>query len=411
MINKSANHYLGPGKVFRRTECYSGIDVNLLGVARQRFPVAFRAFQARVSFTLFDVSLIVLVLTGTVVTLAYRDESSYPIAEMIAAGVIVSAIAMLFLFLHGVVRLLAYRWCGVPVYGLRIDFTGDNPDVSGDRSNPAIELCVGLTGIATCLTIAALSLYVHYGWAVHQSSSLVEVATTTLILVSLIFALLQMTPGISQDGGQIVRGAFWYFSGSPMKGALVTGRFGQTFGAVVILCLGLSLFVSFNFILGIGVVVVAIQLALLARNGARYLGWQFISVDQSIELRQIVEHPGYVIASDDNVADRFEMLANHPDSSYLVIDPTGEARGIVNATNVHGLSASNRRKKQIVDVMTPIERVRSFPGEWSASAAWETLRQIGGSVAVVTSNGLPTDIVTLDQLRRRLVVMSHAGNQ
>ena len=383
--------------------------MNLLGPAKQRFPVAFRAFETRISFALLDIALIVLVLTGTVVMLAYRDETTYPILEMIAAGLIVSAIGIIFLVVHGIVRLLAYRWCGVTVYGLKIDVTGDNPDVSGDRSNPAIELCVGLTGIATCLSIAALSLYVHYGWAVHQSSSLVEVATMTLILVSLIFALLQTTPGISQDGGQIVRGAFWHFSGTPMKGALITGRLGQTFSAVVVLSLGLSLFASFNAILGIGVVVIAIQLALLARSGARELGWQFVTVDKNIELRQLVEQPGYLIASDDSVADRFELLAHHPDSSYLVIDPNGDARGVVSAANVHRLSASTRRKAHIVDVMTPIERVRSFPGEWSASAAWETLRQFGGSVAVVTSNGLPTDVVTLDQLRRRLVVMSHAS--
>ena len=122
-----------------------------------------------------------------------------------------------------------------------------------------------------------------------------------------------------------------------------------------------------------------------------------------------MERPGHLIASDDTVADRSELLSHDPNVSYLVIDPSGEACGIVSGVSIYGLSAANRRTSTISDVMTLIERVRSFPGEWSASDAWDTMRQIGGSVAVITTNGLPIDIVTLDQLRRRLVVMSHSG--
>jgi hypothetical protein len=302
--------------------------------------------------------------------------------------------------------LLAYRWCGLPVFSLSIEFTGDSPDVPRYRSNPAIELCVGLVGIGTCLSIAAATLFVHYTWA-DEPGSLFGVATMALVLISLTFALVQMTPGISQDGGQIVRGAIWYFSGNPLKGAWVTGRLGQLLSAIVVLCLGLSLVVSFDAILGVGVVLIAVQLALLARQGTRTIGWQYVSVNTEIELRDVVERPGRLIASDDPVEERFALLRRRPFASYLVIDPDGDARGIVCAASLRRLPASMRRRAVISDVMTPIEQVRAFPGEASASAVWETLRQIGGTVAVITSNGLPTDIVTIDQLRRRLVILSH----
>ena len=385
----------------------AGTVVHLLGVAF--LPLAFRALHARVSFTIPNMLFIALVLTGSVVSLGYRDDGHYALAEMITAGLIVSVIGIVFLFLHGFVRLLAYRWCGLPVYSLSIEFTGDNPDVPRYRSNPAIELCVGLVGIGTCLSIAAATLLVHYTWA-NEPGSLFGVATMALVLTSLIFALMQMTPGISQDGGQIVRGAAWYFSGNPLKGAWITGRLGQTLSAVVVLCLGLSLVVSFDAILGFGVVVVAVQLALLARQGTRTVGWQYVSVDQEIELQQVAERPCRLIASDDLVEERYALLRRRPCSSYLVIDPDGETRGVVSAASLQRMSVATRRRAMIADVMTPIERVRSFPGDASASSVWETLRQIGGTVAVITSNGLPTGIVTLDQLRRRLVILSQPAN-
>jgi hypothetical protein len=385
----------------------AGIVVILSGV--DIHPVAFRALQARVSFTIFDMAFVALVLTGSVVSLGYRDEGQYSLRELVAAGLIVSVIGIVFLFVHGFVRLLAYRWCGLPVFSLSIEFTGDNPDVPRYRSNPAIELCVGLVGIGTCLSIAAATLLVHYTWA-DEPGSLFGVATMALVLISLIFALVQMTPGISQDGGQIVRGAMWYFSGNPLKGAWVTGRLGQLLSAIVVLCLGLSLVVSFDAILGVGVVLVAVQLALLARQGTRTVGWQYVSVNHEIELQQVVERPCRLIAADDPVEERFALLRRRPWASYLVIDPDGEARGIVSASSLRRLPASMRRRAVISDVMTPIDRVNSFPGETSASAVWETLRQFGGTVAVITSNGLPTDIVTIDQLRRRLVILSHTHN-
>jgi hypothetical protein len=75
-----------------------GIVVKLPGVAFR--PVAFRAFQTRVSFTIIDMAFIALVLTGTVLSLAYRDDSGVTWPETILAGLAVSAIAIVLLFLH-----------------------------------------------------------------------------------------------------------------------------------------------------------------------------------------------------------------------------------------------------------------------------------------------------------------------
>jgi hypothetical protein len=375
--------------------------------------LAFGAFRARVSFSILDLLLLLIVLNGTVLSLAYRDDAAYAVRELAVACLIVTLLSLAVLVLHGLSRMFAYRWCGVPVHAVRLDLSGDAPDASRDRSNPAIELCVGFTGIATCLMLAAAFLYLHFAivvpYVLRTGEALYEVVTLTVIIVSLVFSVFQMCPGISQDGGQIVRGAVWYFSGTPFGSTWLTGSFSQTFAALLTLGLGLSLFFSFNVFLGIGVVLAACRVGMLARYAARHLGWQYVSVDREIELGQVLTGPGRLIAADDLVEERLPLLMHAPDAWYLVIDPEGEATGVVRAANLMALPAVTRRTALIGEVMTPIERVRSFPAERSASSVWETLRQIGIPVAVVTSNGLPVDIVSLEDLRRRLVVMSHGS--
>ncbi|MEJ7837249.1 MAG: hypothetical protein WKF81_00415, partial [Thermomicrobiales bacterium] len=263
----------------------TGTFVNLPAHSALQLPLAIRVRKTRITFRVLDLIVLCTVLTGSVTAIALRGQDNQSGIAVLIAGLVVSAIGVALVVLHGLVRLLAYRWCHVPVYGMAIDYAGDDPDVAREHSSPAIETCVGLVGIAASLSHAAAILSFHTAWAVDQNNPLLEASTMTLALFMIALALLQFMPGISQDGGQIVRGTIWYFSGSPMRGAWITGRIGQSIGAVVILGLGIAFLISFNLVIGIAVVLLAAHLAMLARHGAHDVGWQYANVDPEIELR------------------------------------------------------------------------------------------------------------------------------
>lgn len=383
----------------------TGTFVNLLAHSALQLPLAIRVRKTRVSFRLFDLPILYIVLSGSVALIAYRDQVNQSGSAILIAGLAVTAIGVTLVILHGQVRLLAYRWCHVPVYGMAIDYAGDDPDVARERSSPAIETCVGLVGIAASLIHAAAILAIHALWAVEQDSPLLEASTMTLTLYMLALALLQFMPGISQDGGQIVRGTIWHFSGSPMRGAWITGRIGQATGAVVILILGIAFLISFNLV--IAVVLLAAHLAMLARHGAHDVGWQYANVDPEIELRDLIERPARLIPSDDTIGERIAMLQHDRSAAYLVIDPNGTTTGIIGASNLNPITARLRRNAKVAEIMTPIDRVRTLPEAGSAATAWETVRRHGDTAIVISNLGEVTDIVTHHQLRSRLVILSH----
>lgn len=384
-----------------------GASVNVPRMPTFNIPVAFRIFQTRISFKVFDMLLLTIVLSGSVASIASRDRAQESALEILGAGLIVSACGIVLVVLHGLVRMLAYRWCGVPMFGISIDYAGDDPDVSRERSSPLIELCVGLVGIAVSLIHAAALLAIHEYWAVNQSKPLLEASTLTLALFMIALAVLQLMPGISQDGGQIVRGLIWRRTGSPMRGAWVTGRIGQSASAVVVLGLGLVFARSFSIVLGLAIIVLAVHLGLLARYGAHTVGWQYVHVSDEIELRDVLKGPAHLIPADDTVAERIRMVMQDPSAAFLVIDPQGTACGVISARNLNPIVMIAKRKSKIADVMTPLHRVRSFTSDWPASSAWEMLRQAGENAIVITDDGIPTDTITHDQLRRHLVVLSH----
>ncbi|MEJ7837250.1 MAG: hypothetical protein WKF81_00420, partial [Thermomicrobiales bacterium] len=120
-----------------------------------------------------------------------------------------------------------------------------------------------------------------------------------------------------------------------------------------------------------------------------------------------IARPARLSPSDDTIGERIAMLQHDRTAAYLVIDPNGTTTGIIGAFNLNPITARLRRNAKVAAIMTPINRVRTLPGECSASTAWETVRRHGDTAIVISDLGDVTDIITHHQLRSRLVILSH----
>jgi Zn-dependent protease len=149
-----------------------------------------------------------------------------------AVGLILAVLA------HEAGHAFVARRAGLGVDGITLSWMGGVTRIEGDTRSPGWEIAVAGVGPAVSAVAGLLLLAVRavgdLGAPSRGDTALVLASLGWLGGINLLLAVFNLIPAAPLDGGRILHGLMWRFSGDRWRATRLTSRIGVGFGVVVV---------------------------------------------------------------------------------------------------------------------------------------------------------------------------------
>lgn len=322
---------------------------------------------------------------------ALRTELAFGLLLLLAVAVALA--------LHETVRVGLYRRAGVEVRGVDLALTGGVPNLLDRTNSPRREVVAASGGLIVIALLAGGALAVE---RLTQSTGSHDVTLWVAIALGSV-ALAQTMPVLPLDGGRFLRALVWFLTDDPVTGSRGVAVYGHLVSAGVIA--GGLLLMNAGGVYpywGFGAVIAGLQLVANSISSLRDTLWQQLGgavrlADADLPL------PGRVQAADslDVVVDA--LIEEGHRSSLLVIGPDGGPAGVIQLANLRRFRRSDWPEHRADEAMTPLSTLPALDGDLTALDALAELERQDSRLAIVTSDGGPTLLVSREMLLDHLL--------
>lgn len=326
------------------------------------------------------------------------------VAYLLVAAV-VSVLFLLGLLGHELAHALVARRQGVNARRITLWLLGGVSELDDDPPTPRAELLIAAAGPAASLVFGGLAVAGGVLAEVVGASQLIVVALSWLAVVNIFLAIFNLLPGAPLDGGRIVRAVVWRLRGDRDRAQIVANRGGVVLG-IVLAGLGVAQALLLGNLSGLWLVLLGWFLVVAAN--AETAGVRLRRALDGRSVRDIMTTPP-AYGVDNQTIDAFlaSTAAQHPHTSYPVVDHDGRLVGLVRLSDLARIPPSGRSELPLAAAATPSSEVPDIaPGEPAATAA-RSLSPANPLVAVtenqrlvgVVSSGDVANAVALGDLR------------
>ena len=244
-----------------------------------------------------------------------------------------------------------------------------------------------------CFSTALVLLFATY---ISESREIILVNIFTRVaILNLLLGLLNLIPIGSLDGGNLLKGIIWYFSGNKNKGRIFLNKLTLVFSILVLLFGIVSLF-SFSFFYGL----LFSLLGLFGINSSKSES-QFLKIENILKLSKVSEiklKPLRKIEFNSNFALLNNLSKNkkYKSEKYLFLTNNGRWDGYIEEKILKSVSIKKWKRTFVGDFKRPINDFLSIHNNaelWKAIEKIEITKE--GILLVTNPSGIPQG--TLDR--------------
>ncbi|HLU56100.1 MAG TPA: site-2 protease family protein [Pseudonocardia sp.] len=345
-------------------------------------------------------ALVIVLLLGELLALNVLPDmapghSPFTYLLVGAAG---AAVFVLSLLAHEVAHAMVARHAGLGVRSITLWLLGGVSELVDQPQRPGTEIRIALVGPAVSLGLAGVFGVGSWAATATGAPALASAVLLWLATVNLMLGIFNLLPGTPLDGGRVVHGLVWRFTGSRERATRAAGGAGQFLGALVA---GLGVLLLLNGRLdGLWLVLVGWFLT-GAAAGERVQG---ITAERLAGLTagDVMRREPYFAPGWWTVAALVDHLLGPgapPVEAFPVIDFHGRPTGWITLTDLARVPLDARPSKAVRDVARPL-RPNGVVGV--DEPALEVLRRpIDPAGLVVTGpDGRAVGVIGLDDVRR-----------
>ena len=326
---------------------------------------------------------------------AHPDWSSVTIWAM---SLITALLFFVAIVVHELSHALVARMNDLPVRSITLFALGGVAQIEKEAPSGKIEFWMGIVGPITSALIGAVCLGISFllGWVpMSEPNTPLMAMLVWLGYINIALAVFNMIPGFPMDGGRVLRGIIWTFTGDGAKAtriASLTGQF-MAFGFIVF---GLFLFFSGS---GFGGLWIA------------FIGWFLLNAAKAsyaqIEITEGLRGVtvGDLMTRDCPVADSRENLQTLVDEYLLktgrrcfMVTEMGEPVGMITPHEIKTIEPRLRAFKSVADVMLPLESLHTVTPKTPATEALEMIGREGVNQLPVVADGKLEGIISREQI-------------
>lgn len=243
---------------------------------------------------------------------------------------------------------------GIKVQSIALSLFGGMTALEEDSKTPGQAFQVAIAGPAVNMT---LFLLLGLLAEAQPASSLLRLVLGQMATLNLLFAAINLIPGLPLDGGMILKAVIWKLTGSRFVATYWAGRAGQVLGAVAIALALVPIFLKGKLMSGgiwtgaIGWFIFQSATACIRTNkiqevlinipAAKAMTREFRLVDANWTLRQFAEE---------------YLLTTSPFAVY-VASSEGRDRGLVSIEDVRFIERSQWERQTLHNILQPLSKV------------------------------------------------------
>lgn len=307
-------------------------------------------FQISLDYSWFVIFFLILgTFTGAVFPAYVPGLSQRTYLAMGLGGAILFFLSLL---VHELAHAFVARARGLQVEGITLFIFGGMARTRGEATRPLDELVIAGVGPVASLALGGL----FYGAAILIDRNLWSPAlfgvAGHLAFLNLALAAFNVLPGFPLDGGRLMRGVVWHFTGSLRKATHVASITGKILGWMIIAAGLYSVFVTSQMVTGLWFIFIGWFLANAATASYEQILLRHVLEGRTAAdaMTHTPETVGPDVTLDALVRDYF---MKRPYNSFPVVQD-GVVIGLITLSQVKQLDHSAWRIRRVADVMTPL---------------------------------------------------------
>lgn len=317
---------------------------------------------------------------------------------MALAGVIGLAISIL---LHELSHSLVGRLFGIEVQTITLFMFGGAAEMTEEPVEPTAEMVMAAAGPAMSLVLAGL--FQLASGATAGLSEPMSAVLGYLALLNLVLAIFNLIPAFPMDGGRVLRGAIWKFTGDLRKATGIASRAGSMFGWILSGA-GLLLILAGAFVGGLWWILIG-QFIRMAALGA-FQQTEMKRVLSGRKVRDLMSADPEAVSGDITLA---RFIQEHLYTSHHRLYPVlrgGRLAGSIGIDEIRDKSEETREQLTVAEAMTPLKDSPTLNAGEDAMDALQTMQKGSTSRYLVVEDGQLAGMITLKDLLDHLQIRS-----
>lgn len=355
------------------------------------------AIRVNIGWALIALLIAWSLATGAFPTL-YEGLPAQMYWWMALAGVIGLAISIL---LHELSHSLVGRMFGVEVETITLFMFGGAAEMTEEPVEPKAEMIMAAAGPAMSLVLAGL--FELASGATSGVSEPMSAVLGYLALLNLVLAIFNIIPAFPMDGGRVLRGAIWKFTGDLRKATGIASRAGSMFGWILSGA-GLLLILAGAFVGGLWWILIG-QFIRMAALGA-FQQTEMKRVLSGRKVRDLMSADPETVSGDITL-DRF--IEDHLYTSHHRLYPVlrgGKLAGSIGIEEIKEKSEETRGQLTVAEAMTPLKDSPTLDAGEDAMDALQTMQKGSTSRYLVVEDEQLAGMITLKDLLDHLQIRS-----
>jgi Zn-dependent protease len=184
-------------------------------------------------------SSVLLVLAAVTVAMAVgalpESAPGYPDSVYWPVAVLIGALVMVSLAVHELGHAVVARGRNITAQDITLSCFGGTVQFTTDSPTPKTEFLISAAGPAANLGLGALWTGAVIAGDMLAMPVVLSVALVWLALLNVLLALLNLLPGESMDGGQMLTALLWHVAGNRDRATAMTAHVARRTGAALVL--------------------------------------------------------------------------------------------------------------------------------------------------------------------------------
>jgi Zn-dependent protease len=348
--------------------------------------------------------LIALLITFSLASHFQSANSDWSSGLVWATAVVTGLLFFASIVVHELSHAMVARLRGLPVRSITLFALGGVAQIEKESADAKTEFWMGIVGPLTSALIGVLCLGLAWTagweWMADTPAAPLPAMLVWLGYINLVLALFNMVPGFPMDGGRVLRGVIWHFTGDAARATKIAAHTGQ------VVAYGLIILGIINFFRGAG----------FGGLWLAFIGWFLLSAARASYARAEMNESlrglivGDLMARDCLVIDGRSNLQTLVDDYLLrtgrrcfLIVEQGKVAGLVTPNEVKAVERARWPYTTVDQVMLPLERMRTVRPETPVAEALDLLGREDINQLPVVSDGRLEGIISRDQVLRLLM--------
>ncbi|MEZ5427728.1 MAG: site-2 protease family protein [Pyrinomonadaceae bacterium] len=297
-------------------------------------------------------------------------------------GILTTLIFFGSIFLHELAHAFIARMEGLQVLEIILHPFGGMARFRREPETPQAEFRIAIAGPVASFLLSLVFISLMIAFNSLGEGNILSPLCFLLFLLNFLIAVFNMFPGYPLDGGRVLRSFLWKRGTDLNEATVLTGRFGQIIGGVMLVFGVFTAFVHGQFFLGFWTVVVGIFLFDSARSIIRQVkNLDKLIVEDVMTLPIPIKPEMTVLHFVDHILPAYRQ-------TVFPVARERQLYGMLLLADLKELPREDWNRTEIKEVMRPIEPEFFVESRFLLSDARELMRFNGiGALGVIDSRG------------------------